>query len=127
MAALYWSLGIRDENFVADAKQSAAAKIIAAKASWSVLSFIKGVSALSEFSIVNLARGAGFDAASTYRFHVCRSGKEVPVHNVETPAGVIEFGKRVEIVDEAIAYVNGNKVLIQRNGGQWLLDTTMPT
>lgn len=126
MAAVYWSLGIRDENFVADAKQSAAAKIIAAKASWSVLSFIKDVSALSEFLTANTALAAGFDPASTYRFHVCTSGEETAVRNVSTPAGMVEFGKRVEIIDEAIAYVNGNRVMLQRNGGQWLIDSTMP-
>jgi hypothetical protein len=126
MATAYRSLGIRDEDFVADAKKSAEAKIISAKAAWSVLSFTKDVSDLSEFAHARAVLSSDFDPRSTYRIHVCTSGEETVVRNVTTPSGVIEFGRRVEINEEAIAYVNGNKVMLQRNGGHWLLDTTMP-
>lgn len=127
MAAVYWSLGIRDQDFVADGTQSVAAKIITAKAAWSVLSFTKDVSGLTEFSQANTRLSAGFYGAATYRFHLCTSGRSSVVRNFRTPAGLVEFGRRVEIVDEAIAYVNGSRVMLQRNGGNWLLDTTLPT
>jgi hypothetical protein len=31
------------------------------------------------------------------------------------------------MLEEAIAYVAGTQVLMQRDGGSWVLDTSMPT
>lgn len=127
MAAVYWALGIRDQDFTADDQQSAATKIVAAKSAWAVLSFIKDASSAPDFAAAEAATSAGLDPKETYRFHIYRAGNEQPARDVQTPAGTVKFAVQVEVLEEAVLFVSGNKVLIQRNGGPWLLDTSMPT
>lgn len=126
MAAVYWALGIRDADFLPDEDRSAVIKIIAAKSEWAVLSFIKDVSSYQDFAEAEATTMAGFDPQNTYRFHIFRSGEETSTRNEQTPAGVINFATRVEVLEEAVVFVSGEKVAIQRNGGPWSLDSTMP-
>lgn len=127
MAAVYWALGIRDKDFTADDKQTDWAKIVAAKARWAVLSFTKDASNTSDFAEAEKATSSGLDPKESYRFHVFRGGLEKATRDEQTPAGTIKFAMRVEVVEEAIVFVSGNKTLIQRNGGQWLVGDTIPT
>lgn len=127
MAAVYWALGIRDKDFVTDDERSAATKIIAAKSEWAVLSFIKDASRSPDFAEAEKATSSGLDPQETYRFHIYRAGSETPARDEMTPAGPVKFATRVEVLEEAVVFVNGNKALIQRNGGPWLLDSSMPT
>jgi hypothetical protein len=126
MAAVYWALGIRDADFLPDEDRSAVIKIIAAKSEWAVLSFIKDVSSYEDFAEAEATTMAGFDPQKTYRFHIFRSGEETSTRNEQTPAGVVNFATRVEVLEEAVVFVSGEKVAIQRNGGPWSLDSTMP-
>lgn len=47
--------------------------------------------------------------------------------NDKTPAGTVKFATRVDVLVEPIAFVSGQEVVIQRNGGPWLLYATMLT
>lgn len=127
MAAVYWALGIRDQDFAADDIRSAPAKIIAEKSKWAVLSFTKDASTAPDFADAEKATSSGLDPKETYRFHIYRAGNEEHTRNEQTPAGTVKFATRVEVLEEAIVFVSGNKVVLQRNGGPWLLDATMPT
>ena len=92
-----------------------------------LLSFIKDASSAPDFAAAEAATSAGLDPKETYRFHIYRAGNEQPARDVQTPAGTVKFAVQVEVLEEAVLFVSGNKVLIQRNGGPWLLDTSMPT
>ena len=127
MAAVYWVLGIRDQNFSADDVQSAWAKITAAKSRWAVLSFTKDVSNAPDFAEAEKVTSSGLDPKETYRFHIYRSGTEKPTLDEQTPTGTVRFATRVEVLEEAVVFVRGNKAVVQRNVGPWLLDTTIPT
>ena len=127
MAAVYWSLGIRDQDFTGDEKQSAATKIIAAKSKWAVLSFFKNASNSPDFVEARKAAPSDLDPKETYRFHVYRAGNEKTTRSEQTPAGTVKFATRVEVLEEAVVFVNGKTALIQKNGGPWLLDATIPT
>jgi hypothetical protein len=37
------------------------------------------------------------------------------------------FTVHVEILEQAVAYVAGNTVLVRRGNGPWVVDTSMPT
>lgn len=127
MAAMYWALGIRDADFIADDQRSAPVKIIAAKSEWALLSFVKDVSSSREFTDALAATAGGLDPKQTYRFHIFKWGKETVSRDEATPAGRVRFAKRVEILEEAVAFVSGGKVMIRRNDGPWTLDATIPT
>ena len=127
MAAVYWALGIENQNFKADDAQSAWAKITAAKSRWAVLSFTKDASNAPDFAEAEKATSSGLDPKETYRFHIYRSGSEKPTLDEQTPAGTVRFAMRVEVLEEAVVFVSGQKALVQRNGGPWLLDATIPT
>jgi hypothetical protein len=126
MEAVYWSLGIHDPEFkgdperMGDERQTATQKILIAKGAWAVLSFRPipaGDSAMAEAS---QQTGAWPAAGPFFRVHVYRWGKQMPVADDM-------YRVRVEMLEEAIAYVAGTQVLLQRNGGSWVLDTSMPT
>jgi hypothetical protein len=127
MAAVYWALGIRDEDFATDDVRSASTKIIAEKSKWAVLSFTKDASTSPDFVEAEKVTSSGLDPKETYRFHIYRAGNEKTTRDEQTPAGTVKFATLVEVLEEAVVFVSGNKAVIQRNGGPWQLDATMPT
>lgn len=127
MASVYWALGIRDQDFTSDEVQGAWSKIVAAKSKWAVLSFTKDASTAPDFAEAEEATSSGLDPKETYRFHIYRAGSEKTTRDEQTPAGTVKFATRVEVLEEAVVFVSGNKALIQRNGGPWQLDASMPT
>jgi hypothetical protein len=127
MAAVYWALGIRDKDFATDDVRSASTKIIAEKSKWAVLSFTKDASTSPDFVEAEKVTSSDLDPKETYRFHIYRAGSEKTTRDEQTPAGTVKFATLVEVLEEAVVFVSGNKAVIQRNGGPWLLDATMPT
>jgi hypothetical protein len=127
MAAVYWALGIRDKDFATDDVRSASTKIIAEKSKWAVLSFTKDASTSPDFVEAEKVTSSGLDPKETYRFHIYRAGNEKTTRDEQTPAGTVKFATLVEVLEEAVVFVSGNKAVIQRNGGPWQLDATMPT
>lgn len=126
MAAVYWSLGIHDPDFKDDPKsmgkdaQTAPQKIVAAKATWAVLSFRTLPEPDAGMTEAWQQVGSRIAPGPYYRFHVFRWGDQVPAPNDM-------YKVRVQMLEEAVAYVAGTKVLLQRDGGSWTLDTSMPT
>lgn len=126
MARVYWALGIRDPDFVGDEQRSAPVKIIAAKSEWALLSFVKDASSAKDFSAAQASSGAALDAKETYRFHMFKWGPETATRNEPTPAGPVNFAKRVQILEDAVVFVSGAQVIVKRNDGSWALDKTIP-
>lgn len=129
MAAVYWALGIRDPEFVDDKDKILLAphKILAAKAAWAVLSFRKVLPSDAELAAAEKQAGTALTKRPLFRFHVFRWGREVAETDAKTNPGKPTFSVRVEMLEEAIAYVGGPVVLLQRHGGAWTTDTSMPT
>jgi hypothetical protein len=92
-----------------------------------VLSFTKDASTAPDFAEAEEATSSGLDPKETYRFHIYRAGSEKTTRDEQTPAGTVKFATRVEVLEEAVVFVSGNKALIQRNGGPWQLDASMPS
>ncbi|MCF8534191.1 MAG: hypothetical protein K9G48_14375 [Reyranella sp.] len=127
MAAVYWALGIRDPEFVGDKDLDAHDKILAAKAAWAVLSFRKILPGDPELAIAEKQSGTPLPKRPLFRFHVFRWGRETPESDVKSNPAKPTYSVRVEMLEEAIAYVGGPVVLLQRHGGAWTADTSMPT
>ena len=127
MAAVYWALGIRDPDYVADKRLTAVQKVLTAKAAWAVLSFRKVLRDDLELAAAEGLSGATLSKAPFYRFHVFRWGREEAESDPRGNQGKPAYSVRVEMLEEAIAYVGGTVVLLQRNGGVWTKDTSMPT
>jgi hypothetical protein len=121
MAAVYWSLGIHDPDFKGDKDQTAAAKVLAAKAEWAVLSFRPAAADDPELAAGQTATRAQLDGPRHYRFHVYRWDRK------ETPDPNDLRIVLVEMLEEATAYVGGNVVMLKRGGGPWTIDKSMPT
>jgi hypothetical protein len=126
MEAVYWSLGIHDADFTDDPPnpagdpQTAPEKVIAAKATWAVLSFRKLDGGDQGFAEARRQAGAPTLDGPSYYFHVFRWGREAP-----SPDDI--YHVRVEMLEEAKAYVIGTRVLLQRVAGAWTIDASMPT
>lgn len=127
MAAVYWALGIRDPEFVADKQMSAALKVLTAKAAWAVLSFRKVLPGDAGLADAERLSGTTLSQAPLFRFHVFRWGRETAESDANGNQGKPTYSVRVEMLEEAIAYVGGTVVLLQRNGGAWTKDASMPT
>jgi len=122
MEAVYWSLGIRDPEIMKHAKshEEGLIKIMKEKSKWAVLSFRAAASAEPELAEAERATHAKFSGAHLYRFDVFRWGKQTT-----DPDNI--YMVYVEMLERAIAYVDGTSVLIRRGSGPWKLDTSMPT
>lgn len=127
MAAVYWALGIHDPDFVGDERQSATQQVLAAKAAWAVLSFRKIPAGDAESAFAEKQARATLPRGPRFRFHVFRWGKELAESDEGGNRGKATYSVRVEMLEEAIAYVSGPMVLLQRDGGAWTKDTSMPT
>jgi acetylornithine deacetylase/succinyl-diaminopimelate desuccinylase-like protein len=118
---VYWSLGIHDPDFFRDHdEKDAVPKILRAKAAWAVLSFRVVDADDPEVTAAEQAAGVQLAGPRRYRFHVYRWGDESP-----DPADIDTV--LVEMLEQAIVYVSGNTVLLQREGGPWTADSSMPT
>jgi hypothetical protein len=126
MEAVYWSLGIHDPDFKDDPesmgayKRAARQKVLMAKGAWAVLSFRSIAGTDSAMAKAWQQAGVPPAAGPFFRVHVYRWGKETPSPNDM-------YRVRVEMLEEAIACVAGTQVLLQRDGGSWVLDRSMPT
>lgn len=121
MEAVYWGLGIRDPDFLGeDDPKPAVPKILHAKAAWAVLSFRVVDADDPDVQAAEQATGVSLPGSRRYRFHVYRWGEErTDPDDIRTVP--------VEILEQAVASVSGNTVLLQRDGGPWTADTSMPT
>jgi hypothetical protein len=95
-------------------------KILRAKAAWAVLSFRVVDADDPDVSAAEQATGVQLAGPRRYRFHVYRWGEESP--DPEDMRSVL-----VEMLEQAVVCVAGNTVLLQRDGGPWTADTSMPT
>lgn len=127
MAAVYWALGVRDPEFVGDKLGTATQKVLQAKSRWAVLSFRKMPPGDAEAAAAESQAGSALPEGPLFRFHVFRWGKESAETDAKAGQGQPTYTVRVEMLEEAIAYVSGSVVLLQRNGGTWSKDTSMPT
>ncbi|HWJ73302.1 MAG TPA: twin-arginine translocation signal domain-containing protein [Kaistia sp.] len=121
MAGVYWALGIHDPEFLKHFdKKTAAFKVLQAKAAWSVLSF-QSVKP-DDAGLLAAEKSAGVQLSGTrrYSFHVIRWGDE-SAHPDDMNVVLLE------VLEQARAYVSDNIVLIQREDGPWIADTSMPT
>lgn len=128
MSAVYWALGIRDPEIMRRAKdhESGMIDIIAEKSRWAVRSFRAAGGEQAELAEALRATGARggraarFRGPRVYRFEVYRWGPQSP--DPDDLAVVL-----VEMLESAVAYVDGSAVLIRRDNGPWQLDTSIPT
>ncbi len=121
MEAVYWALGIHDPDYVSKFGEKAAVyKVLRAKAAWAVLSFRAVQPGEAGLAAAEQATNVRLTGARRYFFHVYRWGKEMP--NPDDMRIVF-----VEMLEQAVAYVDGNTVLLQHDGRTWTIDTSMPT
>ena len=112
MEAVYWGLGIHDPDI------TPWNKVVEEKAAWAVLSF--RTAKAEDSAAAEQATGVKLAGPRRYFFHVYRWGKVT-----KDPEDMrVVF---VDMLEQAIAYVSGNTVLMQRDGGAWTVDQTMPT
>lgn len=124
MEAVYWALGIHPVDSTVD---SVIRGILREKARWALQSF-RTVEPRDKEELSAAIAAAGADPALKweYRFFLfTANGQSQDKARSET---------RVLVKDRVVAYTaraagdpNKAVVLLQRNGGQWTLDTTMPT
>jgi len=114
MEAVYWGLGIHDPDI------KPVYKVLQAKAAWAVLSFRALKADEPGLAEAEQATGVRLPGPRRYFFHVYRWGDLN--HNPDDMRIVF-----VDMLEQAFAYVSGNTVLIQRDGGPWTVDQTMPT
>ena len=112
MEAVYWGLGIHEPDI------KPWNKVVEAKAAWVVLSF----RAADDEGLATAEQATGVRLAGPHRyfFHVYRWGAITP----DPDDMRVVF---VDMLEQAFAYVSGSAVLIQRDGGAWRVDQSMPT
>jgi len=124
MAAIYWSLGIRDpeilERYGAARRIEAVKSIMTAKSSWAVLSFCPITTEDPQLAEAEQATHQKIEGTFGYRFHVFRPGAET-VDPDDIATVLVDVGEQI------IAYTNGRKVLLSRNSKPWQCDATIPT
>jgi hypothetical protein len=138
MAALYWSLGIRDPEpdpaaaapkpeptvvepgFVPKPERRSVVDTLRAKAGWAVLSFRRVVEGDTELKAAEDATTAKLAGERRYRLHVFRPGPERP-HPTDLLSVLVEPREQV------VAYVGQGQVLMRREDGAWQRDTSIPT
>ena len=121
METAYWALGIHDPDFADE--EAPVIEILKAKAAWSAVSVRKLADAAGEVGpIASGVRGASAfpTAGHIYRFHLYRPGEEL-----RDPEDL----KRVllTVQEEAIVYACDGMALVQRDGGDWRFDDSLPT
>jgi hypothetical protein len=127
MSRVYWGLGIHDPEFTGG-KDAAYIAIIFAKAKWAVRSFRPvtlvddSLSAAANDSLAAAQNATGVRLAGPkrYRFEVFRWGRHTP-----DPQDIKVV--LVEMLETALAYVDGSTVLIRRNESPWTRGESIPT
>jgi hypothetical protein len=114
MEAVYWGLGVHDPDI------RPVYKVLQAKAAWAVLSFRTLKADEPGLAEAEQATDVRLSGPRRYFFHVYRWGDL----NHDPDDLRIVF---VDMLEQAIAYVSGNTVLIQVNGRSWRVDQSMPT
>jgi hypothetical protein len=114
MEAVYWGLGIHDPDI------TPWNKVVQEKAAWAVLSFRAAKAEDSGLAAAEQATGVTLAGPRRYFFHVYRWGK---VTKDPDDMRVVY----VDMLEQAFAYVSGNTVLIQQDGGTWRVDQSIPT
>ena len=114
MEAVYWGLGIHDPDI------TPWNKVVGQKAAWAVLSFRALKAEDSGLAAAEQTTGVKLAGPRRYFFHVYRWGKAT--RDPDDMRTVY-----VDMLEQAFAYVSGNTVLMQRDGGSWTVDQTMPT
>jgi hypothetical protein len=121
MEAVYWGLGVHDPDFTSKyGEQEAVYKVLQAKAKWAVLSFRTITADDSGLAAAEQATSVKLSGPRRYFFHIYRWGEL----NHDPDDMRIVF---VDMLEQAFAYVSDNTVLIQRDGGAWRVDQSMPT
>jgi hypothetical protein len=114
MEAVYWGLGIHDPDI------TPVYKVLQKKAAWAVLSFRAVTSDDSGLAAAEQATGVTLSGPRRYFFHVYRWGELT--HDPDEMRIVF-----VDMLEQALAYVSGNTVLIKRDEEAWRVDQSMPT
>lgn len=137
MSAVYWALDIHDPEIFKEHPghhELAMIAIMRAKSSWAVRSFQavgpKDAELVAAIKVAaprksgpgeaEKASRARFTGPNRFRFEVFRWGKQIP--DPDNLQMVL-----VEMLESAVAYVDGSSVLIRRDNGPWTLDTSMST
>jgi hypothetical protein len=121
MEAVYWGLGIHDPDFVKQyGDKDAVNKVLRAKAAWAVLSFRAVKSDEPGLAAAEQATGVRLAGPRRYFFHVYRWGKQI----ADPDDMRVVF---MEMLEQGIAYVSGNTVLLRHDDGPWTTDRSMPT
>jgi hypothetical protein len=124
MEAVYWSLGIRDYDFLEGAVAArdpvkGLDKLVRAKAAWAVLSF--RVVGANDTELADAERETGVSLADPrrYRFHMYRWGEDkTDPNDIQTVL--------VEMLEQAIVYVSGGTALVRRDQGRWEANSSIP-
>lgn len=122
MAAVYWSLGIRDAAFrqrFPQSKGRAITEITRAKAGWAVSSFRAVRADEPELVEAQKRLGVKLAAGPQYRFHIYKPGEQTP-----HPTDLRKV--RVSIKEEAVIFADATQVLIRRGKLPWKRDASMP-
>jgi hypothetical protein len=123
MAAVYWSLGVRDPEFRerrrSDEDRQWIVETLKAKAGWAVLSFRKTGEGDTELNSAEEAAGGRLAGERRYRFHVYRPGPESR-HPGDLKSVL------VELTDQVVAFSDGREVILRRDGS-WQRDASIPT
>jgi hypothetical protein len=122
MGSVYWSLGIRDPDFVKKygGVRRGVIEILKAKSGWAVLSFRTVREGDLDLATAEQEGGAQLTGERKYRFHLYRPGSES-----RDPRDIQRV--LLEISEEVVAFSDGAQVLIRHDGGAWKLDSSMPT
>jgi hypothetical protein len=121
MEAVYWALGIHDPDYVKKyGEQDAVRKDLLAKSAWAVLSFRAVAADDPGLGAAERAAGGRLTDPRRYFFDVFQWGKEI--HDPDDLRIMY-----VEMLERRTLYVAGNTVLMQRAGGSWTIDRSMPT
>jgi hypothetical protein len=124
MAAVYWSLGVRDPEFRerrrSEEDRQWLVETLKAKAGWAVLSFRKAGKGDPELKAAQDAAGARLAGERRYRFHLYRPGPESR-HPSDLKSVLVELNEQV------VAFSDARQVLLRRDNGSWQLDSSIPT
>ena len=112
METVYWTLGIHDDHPVNET--------LRAKAAWAVLSFRTADPSEPELAQAERVTGARVGGTRRYRFHIYRWGEQRP--DPDDMRTVL-----VEMLEQAIIYVDDSTVLMQRDSGPWTIGRSLPT
>ena len=123
MAAVYWSLGVRDPEFRerrrSDEDRQWIVETLKAKAGWAVLSFRKTGEGDTELDSAEEA--AGVPAGRRATLPLPRLSARAETRHPGDLKSVL-----VELTDQVVAFSDGREVILRRDGS-WQRDASIPT